>query len=281
LGNDGSVAVDEPFGDHRVDAVPAGSRKSSATAPVGISQGSLKRDAVAIVTGGTQGIGLATAAALAERGARVVAVSRNSERWAAATASLAPAVAERIIGLPADVRDQASVEKVVETVVQRFGKLDIVVNSAGVSMTAKRRFADTSADEWLRIVETNLNGTYFMSRAALPHLEDGGGYLINVQSTGAFVASAGASLYAASKFGVRALTEALIEEYRGSNVRVSSVSPGPVDTTIWTHKDSPPSADERSKMIPPADIADIIVWLLDRPGALHVKDITVTPWIAS
>ena len=74
-------------------------------------------------------------------------------------------------------------------------------------------------------------------------------------------------------------TEALIEEHRHSNIRVSAVSPGPVDTTIWGHKVEPPSAERRARMLRPEDIADILTWLLDRPRNLHIPDITVTPWM--
>jgi NADP-dependent 3-hydroxy acid dehydrogenase YdfG len=160
----------------------------------------------------------------------------------------------------------------------RFGGFDVVVNSAGVSMSAKRRLVETSYDEWARLIDTNLTGTYLMCRHALPVLEQRGGYIINVLSTAAHRATAGVSLYAASKHGARALTEALIEEYRGSDVRISSISPGPVDTTIWEHKVAPPSASERARMMRPSDLADVIVWMLSRPAGLHVGDITITPW---
>ena len=122
---------------------------------------------------------------------------------------------------------------------------------------------------------------YFIGAAALVALAAGmqfDGYILNIQSTGAYRASAGNSLYQASKFGVRALSEALIDEYRNSNVRISSVSPGPVDTNIWSHKVEPPEAARRALMMRPSDIADILVWLLDRPRRLHIPNITVTPW---
>jgi NADP-dependent 3-hydroxy acid dehydrogenase YdfG len=118
-----------------------------------------------------------------------------------------------------------------------------------------------------------------MCRAVLPHLQEaGGGYILNVLSTAAFRAGEGASLYAASKFGARALTEALIEEYRHSGIRITSVSPGPVDTAIWDRKLTPPPPEQRAQMLRPSDIAEIFVWLLDRPSRLHIPNITVVPW---
>jgi len=234
---------------------------------------------VAIVTGGSQGIGLATVAAFAGHGLQVAAVARDRGRLDEAVASLPPDHRGQVIGIPADVRDEAEVAAAVQAVAGRFGRIDVLVNSAGVSMSARRRLVDTTPEEWHRLIDTNLTGTYLMCRAVLPHLERSpAAYILNVQSTGAWRSTPGASLYAATKFGVRALTEALIEEYRNSSIRVTSISPGPVDTTIWTHKLEPPSEAQRAAMLRPSDIAEIFLWLLDRPAHLHIPDITVTPW---
>jgi NADP-dependent 3-hydroxy acid dehydrogenase YdfG len=236
---------------------------------------------IAVVTGGSQGIGLATVSALAREGMTVVAFARNQSRLQSAIVELAPDSRERVVGVGADVRDADSVIGALAEVTNRFGGFDVVVNSAGVSMSAKRRLVDSSREEWSRLIDTNLTGTYLMCRNALPTLESRGGYIINVLSTAAHRATAGVSLYAASKYGALALTEALIEEYRGGAVRISSISPGPVDTTIWEHKVEPPSADERARMMRPSDLADVIVWMLSRPPRLHVGDITLTPWTSA
>lgn len=234
---------------------------------------------VVIVTGASLGVGLATMSALAARGMNVVAAARDPARLDAAIATLEPEWRHRVFGVATDVRREEDVVNVVAQAVERFGRLDVVVNSAGVSMNARTRLADSSSEEWHRIIDTNLTGTYLMCRTALRHLEDApDGYILNVQSTGAYRASPGVSLYAASKFGVRALSEALIEEYRNSNVRLTSVSPGPIDTNIWSHKLEPPSAERRALMLRPGDIADIFVFLLERPRHMHIPDITVTPW---
>lgn len=234
---------------------------------------------VAIVTGASLGVGLATTSALIARGVNVVAAARDLQRLEAAVAGLPPECRHRVACVAADVREEAQVKSAVDTAIERFGRLDIVVNSAGVSMSARTRLADSTSEEWHKIIDTNLTGTYLMCRESLRHLADSpDGYILNVQSTGAYRASPGVSLYAASKFGVRALSEALIEEYRNSNIRVTSVSPGPIDTNIWSHKIEPPSADRRALMLRPGDIADIFVFLLERPRHMHIPDITVTPW---
>jgi len=234
---------------------------------------------VAIVTGGSRGIGFATVGVVAARGMRVAAVARDRTRLDAALNTLDTHLRDRVVGVPADVSRDQDVAAAVAEVVERFGRIDVLVNCAGVSMNARRRLVDTTTEEWNRLLNTNLTGTYLMCRSVLPHLQAvGSGYILNVLSTAAFRSTAGVSLYAASKFGARALTEALIEEYRNSGIRITSVSPGPVNTSIWDHKLKPPSQEERALMLQPSDIAEIFAWLLDRPSRLHIPDITVMPW---
>jgi NADP-dependent 3-hydroxy acid dehydrogenase YdfG len=234
---------------------------------------------VAIVTGGSRGIGFATVGVLAARGMRVVAVARDRKRLDAALNTLDTHLRDRVEGVTADVSRDQDVAAAVAEVMERFGRIDVLVNCAGVSMNARRRLVDTTTEEWSRLINTNLTGTYLMCRSVLPHLQAAGcGYILNVLSTAAFRSTAGVSLYAASKFGARALTEALVAEYRNSGIRITSVSPGAVNTTIWDHKLEPPSREERALMLAPSDIAEIFAWLLDRPSRLHIPDITVMPW---
>ncbi len=238
----------------------------------------MSTDRVVLVTGGSLGIGQATVAAFAARGYRVVAMARDAERLAASVAQLDHPLRACVSAIPGDVREEVDVAAAVGGTIERHGRLDVLVNSAGVSMRASRRLVQSDVAEWRRIIDINLTGTYLMCRAALPHLEASpDAAVVNIQSTAAYAAKAGVGVYAASKFGVRALTETLIDEYRGTGIRVSSVSPGPVDTNIWSHKIEPPDAVRRSTMIRAADIADIVVWLIERPASLHIPDITVTP----
>ncbi len=239
----------------------------------------MSEDRVALVTGGSLGIGRAAVAALAERGYAIAALARDRARLEAAIGTLDEAARRRIMLVPADVTREADVVAAVAAVIERFGRLDVLINSAGGSMSARTRLADSTSAEWHRLIDLNLTGTYLMCRTALPHLaKSADAYILNVQSTAAYAAQAGVSVYAASKYGVRALTEALIEEYRNSTIRITSVSPGPVDTNIWSHKVEPPSDETRAKMMRPADIADIFMWLIERPRRLHIPNITVTPW---
>lgn len=238
-----------------------------------------RTDQVAIVTGGSQGIGLATVAALAGRGMLVVAVARNRSRLEDAIAALPPDARGRVKALAADISQHEAVARLIASSLAEAGRIDVLINCAGVSMSARTQLGDSDPSEWHRLIDINLTGTYLMCRAALPHLlQSPGGYILNVQSTAAFASQPGVALYAASKFGVRALTEGLIEEHRNASLRISSVSPGPVDTSIWSHKIQPPDTAQRALMLRPGDIAEIILWLLDRPHHLHIPNITVTPW---
>ncbi|MCP8938331.1 SDR family oxidoreductase [Alsobacter sp. SYSU M60028] len=238
----------------------------------------MTRPKSALVTGGSQGIGQACVAALLDAGWRVAALSRDEGRLAALAASTPEPTRERLTTIPADVSREADVDRAVAAAAERLGGLDALVNSAGVSMRANRRLADSDPAEWRRIVDINLTGTYLMCRAALPHLERSDeATVVNIQSTASYAAKPTVGVYAASKFGVRALTESLIEEYQGSNVRVTAVSPGAVDTTIWTHKAEPPDDARRATMIRASDIAEIVLWLIERPARLHIPNITVTP----
>jgi NADP-dependent 3-hydroxy acid dehydrogenase YdfG len=232
-----------------------------------------------LITGGSQGVGLATARALAERDYRIALVSRDPAHLEEAVSSLPERCEERVAAFSADVRDEGSIAAAVTAAVEHFGGLDAVLTCAGVSMSARDRLIDTDATEWRRIMSTNLDGTYYTLHAALPYLEHSAdAHIITMLSTGAWAVGPGTSLYAASKFGARALTEGLMAEYRGSGIRITSVSPGPIDTTIWTHKRVGPTPDQRKAMLRPSDVADIFVWLLERPAGMHIRDITVTPW---
>ena len=231
---------------------------------------------VAVVSGGSQGIGRATAVALLAQGWRVALVSRDPGRLDAAVGDLA--AGDRVLAVPTDVADGTAVDAAVGRIAGHWGRIDALVNGAGVSMRANRRLAESDPAEWRRIVETNLTGTYLMCRACLPHLEAAPqADVVNIQSTASYAAKGTVGVYAASKYGVRALTESLIEEYQGTGVRITAVSPGPVDTTIWTHKLAPPDAAVRATMIRPEDVADIVVWLIGRPPSIHIPNVTVVP----
>lgn len=229
----------------------------------------------AIVTGGTSGLGLATVAALAARGAEVVAVARNTGGL-----RLAPSPwRSRVHAISADVGRAEQAASAVEWVIGEFGRLDVLVNTAGYSLPRHQPLAATTDEEWNRMLDANLTGMFLMCRAALPQLAARpDGYIVNVLSTVAHMTAPGATAYAATKGGARALTESLIEECRGTPLRVSALSPGKMDTPTWDLKDEPPTAAERAVMMDPADVAEIVAWLVERPAHLHIPAIMVRPW---
>ena len=126
---------------------------------------------------------------------------------------------------------------------------------------------------------TNTTGTLLFSRAVLPGMQaQNHGYIINILSTGAFRSLPQNCVYAASKYGARAITEALIAENHGTGVRISSVSPGPVETAVWDYRKEKATPEDRAKMLLPADIAQIVLFLVTLPERVHIDNLTVRPW---
>ena len=215
----------------------------------------------AVVTGGSRGIGAAIAAALVSRGVDVLACGRSAEalaetRAAAGSGAAGAAEAGRLETLQADVRDPAQARMLVERAAALFGGLDVLVNNAGVSRF--RELAALSDDDWREIVETNLSGVFHCCRAAIPALRRrGGGWIVNVSSLAGSHPFAGAAAYCASKAGVDALSEALMQEVRHEGIRVCCVAPGSVDTRFA----GDPPADTSWKLTA-GDVARVVVDLL-------------------
>lgn len=209
---------------------------------------------VALVTGGSRGIGEAVAATLLGRGASVVITGLDGGRLEQARVRLGPP--ERVGAVRADVRDPGQVRAALEYTVGRFGGLDILVNNAGVGRFVE--VADMAPDDWHAVIDTNLTGVFYCCREALPHLRRrGGGWIINLSSLAGRNAFPKAAAYCASKAGLNAFSEALMQEVRYDNIRVSYVMPGSVDTAFG----GPGSADGDWKLSP-ADVARVIVDLL-------------------
>ncbi|MDF2963852.1 MAG: hypothetical protein K0S39_5587 [Paenibacillus sp.] len=234
---------------------------------------------VAVVTGGSQGIGRAVMYALLEQGITVASLARNQQNLNLALESVEPKFKDNVMGIQADVGSEADVRSAIKQVISNYGRVDYLVNSAGVSMREKQSLQETEVEEWKKMIDINLTGTYLMSREVIPIMKERDfGYIINILSTASFRTGAGNSLYCASKYGARALTESMIEENRRSGIRVTAVSPGPVDTAIWNHKKVQITEDDRSSMLKADDIANIISYLINLPPRVHIDNITVTPW---
>jgi 3-oxoacyl-[acyl-carrier protein] reductase len=212
---------------------------------------------VAIVTGGSRGIGFAIAHALTGAGAIVAITGRNEQDLDRAKARLGG----RTLAVNADVRDPQSAAGAVNRVVDALGGLDILVNNAGVGVFAN--VADTSVDQWRQVIETNLGGVFYCCHAAIPHLRKrGGGWIINISSLAGKNPFAGGAAYCASKTGLNAFSEALMQEVRYDNIRVSYVMPGSV-ATGFRGGSEPATSDWK---LAPDDVAEVVLDLLAHPA---------------
>jgi 3-oxoacyl-[acyl-carrier protein] reductase len=209
---------------------------------------------VAIVTGSSKGIGFAIAKAFASRGMQIVLTARKEDELRKAAAALGSGANVHTVG--ADVRKPADAERIVEEAVQRFGGVDVLVNNAGVGRFAN--VADLSIDDWQQVLETNLSGVFYCCRAAIPEMKRrGGGYIVNISSLAGKNAFAGGAAYCASKSALNAFSEALMQELRYDNIRVSYVMPGSVSTGFGDGL-----GGEADWKIAPAEVAEVVVDLV-------------------
>ena len=233
----------------------------------GLYSTEMLRGKVALVTGGSRGIGFAIAQALAKEQALVSITGTNQSGINDAREQLGPAA----IGTCADVRDYAAVDAAVMRTVEQFGGLDILVNNAGVGLF--RSVADMSLAEWNDIIGTNLTGVFHCSRAALPHLRRrGAGWIINISSLAGDNPFAEGAAYCASKAGLNAFSEALMQEVRHDGIRVAYVMPGSVRTQFSGRS---PGNDEWK--LAPGDVAQVVTDLLRHPARSLPSRVEIRP----
>jgi NAD(P)-dependent dehydrogenase (short-subunit alcohol dehydrogenase family) len=224
---------------------------------------------VAVVTGGSRGIGLAVAEALVDRGAAVVIAARRPADLEKATAALAARGHGAVRGVAADVRSEADCDTLVAAAVEAFGRLDILINNAGVGEFVN--VEEMTTDVWRAQLATNLDGVFFCCRAAIPHLKRSQGWIINVASLAARNPFAGGAAYNASKFGLLGFTEALMLEVRHNGVRVACVMPGSVATEFGSE------AGGAGWKLHPEDVARAVVDLLGYPARALPSRVELRP----
>ena len=211
----------------------------------------------AIVTGGSRGIGFAIASALLAEGAQVTITGLDEAHLSSARRRLEGAGPGSIEALRADVRKYDDVRHVVDATVARFGGLDYLINNAGVGVFTNA--ADMTPEQWSTVIDTNLTGVFYACHAALPHLRRrGGGFIVNISSLAGKNAFAGGAAYCASKSGLNAFSEALMQEVRYDNIRVTYVMPGSV-ATGFAGGDEGSGSDWK---ISPDEVADVVMNLL-------------------
>jgi NAD(P)-dependent dehydrogenase (short-subunit alcohol dehydrogenase family) len=220
---------------------------------------------VAVVTGGTKGIGRAIAEALIAEGARVVVGARTEED----VERVAGELGENARGVVCDVGSAADCKALVSSAVDAFDGLDILVNNAGVGIF--KPVAELSVDEWDQVQRTNVNGVFYCSHAAIPRLKErGGGWIINIGSLAGKNAFPGGAAYNASKFALIGFSEALMQEVRHDGIRVSYIMPGSVATPGF-------SSGEAEWKIQPEDLGQIVLDLLATPDRTLPSRIEVRP----
>lgn len=233
----------------------------------------------AVVTGASKGIGYAAAKMLLQEGAKVIAVSRTAQDLDTAVCKLFQDSSGEITAYCVDVSQESEIQRLASSLKQEYERIDILLNCAGVSQHEGCLMTEFPTEELNRILHTNFYSVAFLCRELFPLLSHGDdAYIINILSTAAFSSGKGGGLYSASKYAARAVTESLEAQCKGTPVQVCSISPGPVNTNIWSHKTVPVPAARKEKMLRPEDIAGIIRFLLTQDRNVHIGNITVEPW---
>jgi NADP-dependent 3-hydroxy acid dehydrogenase YdfG len=232
---------------------------------------------VAIVTGGGSGIGEATAAALAREGAKVAVVGRRPEPLEDLVRALT-GEGHTAFAVAADVTDPEDVTELVAQVRARWGRIDVLVNSAGINVP-RRDLASLSVSDWEAVLRVNLTGTFLVTHAVLPVMrEQRSGTVVNVSSIAGYRAMAlTGPAYNAAKAGVNAFTESINLADRRNGIRACAVCPGEVATPILELRPQPPSAEARASMLQPEDLAETILFVAALPQRANVELLTIYP----
>jgi NADP-dependent 3-hydroxy acid dehydrogenase YdfG len=242
---------------------------------------------VALVTGASSGIGEASAAALAAEGAAVALVARRRERLDALASRIGAAGGTALV-IETDVTAERDAREAVRQTVSELGRLDILLNNAGVMLLGRIEGADTS--QWRHMLDLNVAALMILSHAALPHLLEAAGKeprgvadIVNVSSVAGRVARVGSGAYNASKWAVNAFSDALRQEVTGRHVRVGLVEPGAVATELASHNTDPEVVATMQRrfgsieLMTAADIAEIVTFMVTRPRRVAVNELLVRP----
>jgi 3-oxoacyl-[acyl-carrier protein] reductase len=228
------------------------------------------RGQVALVTGGSRGIGLAIARRLGRMGARVAVCGRNAATLEQCSKSLQSEGIEAL-AVTADVSRADDAKMLVERTQKGLGEVDILVNNAGVGVF--RATHELSEEDWDRVMDTNLKGVFLMSRAvAVQMIRRRTGHIINISSLAGKNAFPGGGVYCASKWGLLGLTASMAEDLRGYGIRVSAVCPGSVETEFAPHTGKDPA-----KLLQPEDVAHAVAMLATQAPQSFISEVSLRP----
>lgn len=232
----------------------------------------------AVITGAGTGVGRAVAIELAARNWNVVVLGRNQETLSQ-TARLAHAESsDAFLTLPCDIQQEKEVGKMAESVLHSFGRVDVLVNSAGTN-TPRRSLAELGSEDYRRLMQTNLDGAYFCVQAFLPIMrKQKNGTIVNIVSDAAKQANAKAGpAYVMSKFGMAGLTQSINAEEKQNGIRACAIFPGDIDTPLLELRPNPPNLESRKTMLQPEDIAACVMTVIELPARAIVEEILIRP----
>lgn len=225
---------------------------------------------VALITGGTKGIGFGIAKSLLEQGYKVAITSRYQEKAEEAAKQLGDS--NEIIGLEADVKSLSSQNETVAAVLQKWGRLDVLVANAGVGHFAP--IDELDPELWQDTIDTNLTGVFYSIKASLDALKKSEGYILTISSLAGTNFFPGGSAYNASKFGLTGFTQAVMLDLRKYNIKVSTIMPGSVATNFNDHE---PDAEKDAWKIQPEDMGQLVVDLLKMPSRTLPSKVEIRP----
>lgn len=229
-----------------------------------------------LIFGASSGIGRAAAVALAEAGAAVAVAARRGSTLAELAAELGTA-GHTALALPTDVGHRDQVDRAVAAAYERFGRIDVLVNAAGLN-TEHRRLSDLAQAEWERILTTNLTGAFNTTQSVLPQMrEQGGGLIIQLSSVSGRWGDLSGAAYQASKHGIVGLCQATMVEERMNGIRVTAILPGLVDTPMPMRRREPPDRETLDKALRPEDVAAACVFLATLPARAYIPELIMMP----
>lgn len=229
-----------------------------------------------LITGGGSGIGLACARLFLEQGAKVAITGRDKAKLDKAAQGLSDS--SKILTVACDVTDTKQVEKLMQQVREKFGRIDVLVNNAGANIK-ERTFRELTPESWDKLIRANLDGAFYCIHAVLPEmLSRKDGLIINVVSVAGKRASPlGGVAYAAAKFGMSALGIGLAAEEKDSGIRVCNIYPGEVDTPILENRPSPVTQEHRARILKPEDVAASVLFVAQQPPHVSIPELIIKP----